>query len=207
MGIHRIDILRLGAGYGQKAVFHLQELFPYNVVLKLYQQVIHFIDNPRCGILNGKYGKVGAPLVDGAHCIPEGIYMKAVDSVRKIPFHGHLRISALRSLKYNAYLLCIKGIHTNKRKSPAASVLRQNLVLKLSAHSHNLFEQFADSLSVKSIVSHIPHSVQLLCLPCPVINFFACRKLCRRNLRTDFHARLVKLHNLSVNPVQPFSQI
>ena len=90
-----------------------------------------------------------------------------------------------------------------KRAVFRLSFFCQQLILQLSAHGHDLLEQFPDSLSGEVAVRHRPGFGQLLLFPDPVVYFFPGLDLIFRHLSADVHPLLIQPYDLLVDGIDP----
>ena len=127
--------------------------------------------------------------------------MDAVDAFPEKAHHRSLGICALCALKYDSRLFGIQIFDRDKGQPAGASMAFQHLVLELSAHRHDLFKQLRHTLTVKIIMGQGAYPRQLFFLSGFVKYFFSIFDLIFCHLTADFHALLVQLHQLAVNPV------
>ena len=206
MGIDRSDVGELCAGHPKETVLYPDNLLSHNIIFVFLKQVVYFADNACCGVLDGKHRKISAALVYGAHGVPEGIHMEAVDLIPKILRHCRLGIGAVRSLEDHSRLPRLQFLHLYKRQPAKASRLCQKPVLQLPAHGHDLFKKLLDALSVKLVVGQRPDLLKLLRLALSVKNLFSGTDLVFRHLSADIHPFLVQFHDLRVYGIDLRSQ-
>ena len=118
-----------------------------------------------------------------------------------------MAVSALHPLVNDTDICAVNVIHRNERQTARGSVLRQQLVLQLPAHGHDLLKQFLHAVAVKIIVCHRFQRCEFCLLPLFVKHFFSNRNFILCNVCTDLHPLLKQFYDLFIYCVDLLTQL
>ena len=200
--VHTLNLRECGSRKACQRIFDWKKRLSHNIIFKLYQQIIYFIDCSSRRIFNRKNCKICRPLLDCLHGFPESRHMKIVLIVRKIFLHGSLTISSFHTLKYDTDILLIKQLHLNKRKSSQCTRLHKLLILQFPAHTHQLCVQLLNPLLVKLTVHLGCHIQKFFMFSLTVKHFSPCADFKSSNILADFHSFFIQLCDLIIDPIQ-----
>ena len=127
----------------------LYDLLPHNIIVILHQKIIVLRYDSGRGILNGKHSIIRLAVLNCLHGILPGIHMEIIAVFPEKFLHGLLAVCPLQSLKHNSRISAVQSVHLLKFGLLHNTVLRQKLILLLTAHGHDLFKKLPDTVSGK----------------------------------------------------------
>ena len=104
-------------------------------------QCSEFLDNSCRRILDREYRIIRFPVLNGLHGIFPALHMEIIAVFSKKLFHGKLAVGTFESLKNNPCIGIIQRVNRLKLLRRHNSMLRQQFLLFLTAHRHDLLKK------------------------------------------------------------------
>ena len=188
-------------------MINTDDLLPDNIIIIFHQKIIIFRDNSCRRILDREYRIIRFPVLNGLHGIFPALHMEIIAVFSKKLFHGKLAVGTFESLKNNPCIGIIQRVNRLKLLRRHNSMLRQQFILFLTAHRHDLLKKFTDSVSGKITFRSFLQRCQLGFLSLLVKNLLPGIYFVFSHIRGQFHPFLIEFYDLFVNFINIFSDI
>ena len=205
-----IDICNFFHGSSRKTYQSMltgDDLFPYDYMVILGQQVIIVLDNACSRIFYRQNSKISVIVFDCFHGIFPGIYMKTFDVFSKKSIHGGIAVSTFYSLEHYSDVFFFQSIYRGKKRIPCAFMFLHKLILALSADRHDLPVEFINSSAVKLSGSLTAEGLQFCLLSAGIKNRFLCLYFKPGHLFRHGHSLFKKPDDLIVDMVDFISEL
>ena len=103
--------------------------------------------------------------------------------------------------------LGIQPLDLLKRQFQALSVFRQDLILQLTAHRHELFKHIPYTVTIEIAGSHLLHCLQFLLLTLPVQDFLMILDLVLGHGTTNLLSLFEQCYQLTIHLIDLLSQL